>query len=164
MTEISGINSYMWIDSLLVYTVIIALVSAVNMLVAFEWTILFLASVVIFNFAIYFGFVFLYDILYFRDNDYMGGVAKEGMGNGQFWLMAALLMMVCFGPMILFVRTQKLWKYSRSSFSLKSASGEDIVEAVHAAKRRCMDDLNFSETSRAGFEESKNSWWKMSCC
>jgi hypothetical protein len=106
------------------------------MFVASEWTMLFLASILVFNFALYFGFVFVYDMVYFRENDYMGSVSREGMGTGQYWLMFSLIMMVCLGPMILGSRIMKAWKHGSKNFSLKTASAQDILDSVRTAIRK----------------------------
>jgi len=107
-TANTGLTPSMWMASLLAYTAIITIVSFVNMLVAYEWTKLFLFSVIVCNFGLYFAFVFAYNLMFYRDESYMGGVASEAMASGQFWWMFLLIVFTSFAPLVLLPKISQI--------------------------------------------------------
>jgi phospholipid-translocating P-type ATPase (flippase) len=96
-----GLTPSLWMSSLLSYTCIVTIVSFVNMWVTFEWTRLFIGSVIVLNFGLYFAFVFAYNLMYYRDESYMGGVASEAMSTSQFWWMYVLVVFTTFSPFVI---------------------------------------------------------------
>ena len=95
-----GMLGSLWMGSLLSYTAQIFIVSIVNMMVTSDWTKLFLWSILVFNFGLYFVFVFIYNLVYFRSADYMGGIATGTMGNLQFWLTLGLIIAIAVLPLV----------------------------------------------------------------
>ena len=89
-----------WMASILAYTSMIFVVSFVNMQQTQDWTKAFLWSIMLFNFVLYFGFVLAYDRLYFRTNDFVGGMAVGTLGNFSFWLMVVWSCVVAMGSMV----------------------------------------------------------------
>jgi len=137
----TGLTPSMWMASLLAYTAIITIVSFVNMLVAYEWTILFIVSVVVCNFGLYFAFVFAYNLMYFRDESYMGGVATEAMQTGQFWWMFVLIVFTAFAPLVLFPKIARIFRQSRvvqknqeNRNEPPSLGAEDIVDIIRSRR------------------------------
>jgi hypothetical protein len=137
----TGLTPSMWMASVLAYTAIITIVSFVNMLVAYEWTILFIVSVVVCNFGLYFAFVFAYNLMYFRDESYMGGVATEAMQTGQFWWMFVLIVFTAFAPLVIFPKITRIFRQSRvvqknqeSRNEPPSLGAEDIVDIIRSRR------------------------------
>ena len=99
-----GKNASMWMASLVSYTAQIIIVSFVNMWVTTDWTPLFLWSILVFNFGLYFAFVFVYNLITFGSSDYVSGVATGTLGNLQFWFITGLITAISMGPLIAFTK------------------------------------------------------------
>ena len=105
---VDGRPPSMWMTSLLAYSVQIFIVSIMNLYLADEWTKLFVGSIGIANFLLYFAFVFVYDTLHLRSNDAMGGIAGGTMGNIQFWLLLGGTTIFAVGTLIAAVKLAEL--------------------------------------------------------
>ncbi|KAF4669070.1 hypothetical protein FOL47_002720 [Perkinsus chesapeaki] len=91
-----GRISDLWMDSILLYTIILALVSVLILQYTREWSRVLILALLLFQFFLYIAFVFGYDIAII-DGD-ASGYLLSSLGSVGFWLILLLLVVTCFLP------------------------------------------------------------------
>ncbi|EER17680.1 hypothetical protein Pmar_PMAR023601 [Perkinsus marinus ATCC 50983] len=91
-----GLASDLWMDSILLYTAVLALVSVLILLYTREWSWVLILAMVFFQILLYIAFVFAYDTAI--DDDDASGYLYSALSSVSFWLILLLTVVVCFLP------------------------------------------------------------------
>ena len=119
-SDIAGHNGTVmdaWIYSVLVYTVLVTVVSFMNLLYTAEITLMFISLIVVFNFAAYFIFVFVYDWIMRSTSDPVAYSSENVFCNISFWLIVTILSFLCIVPNLI-LRVRKLFGLSSQKTTL----------------------------------------------
>ena len=93
----SGHPGSMWMASLLSYSAIVMVISFLMLYYAQEWSWLTIISIVLLNLAIYFAFMFIYNLIP-ATSIYL--YAVSALDNLSFWLALLLIVALCIAPVV----------------------------------------------------------------
>jgi phospholipid-transporting ATPase len=89
-----------WMASILSYTIEIFVVSAITLWISAEWTKLLVISIWVFNIALYFLFVAVYDYINPDGRNFVFRIAGETLCATTFWLVLPLITVILIAPLV----------------------------------------------------------------